>query len=144
MEKCPPLHLGVVPIEKGSFGSPLTMVTNFMLIGSTHYAKSHSNMGSSIVLEMIKLLSNVFTCFRNGCCITIFYFTLLVKIVNRKQKHYLFLYVKSAGIGSIFGKPFVVTLYIHICACICMQICSSISQWCPLHIILPVTTHHMD
>ena len=27
-EWCPPLHLGVVAIEKGDFGSPLTKVTN--------------------------------------------------------------------------------------------------------------------
>ena len=27
--KCPPLHLGVVAIEKGAFGSPSTKVTNF-------------------------------------------------------------------------------------------------------------------
>ena len=28
----PPLHLGVVAIEKGAFGSPSTMVTNFTFI----------------------------------------------------------------------------------------------------------------
>ena len=29
MEKRPPLHLGVVVIEKGAFGSPSTTLTNF-------------------------------------------------------------------------------------------------------------------
>ena len=29
MEWCPPLHLSVVAIEKGAFGSPLTKVANF-------------------------------------------------------------------------------------------------------------------
>ena len=29
MELLPPLHLGVVTIEKGAFGSPSTKVTNF-------------------------------------------------------------------------------------------------------------------
>ena len=29
MEKYPPLHLGVVPIEKGAFRLPSTEVTNF-------------------------------------------------------------------------------------------------------------------
>ena len=29
MELRPPLHLGVVAIEKGTFGSPLTKVANF-------------------------------------------------------------------------------------------------------------------
>ena len=28
-KKRPPLHLGVVAIEKGAFGSPSTMVANF-------------------------------------------------------------------------------------------------------------------
>ena len=32
MEKHPPLHLGVVAIEKGAFGSPLTKVTKFTLL----------------------------------------------------------------------------------------------------------------
>ena len=32
MEKRPPLHLGVVAIEKGAFGSPSTMVANFYLL----------------------------------------------------------------------------------------------------------------
>ena len=31
MEERPPLKLGVVAIEKGAFGSPLTKVTNFIL-----------------------------------------------------------------------------------------------------------------
>ena len=30
-ELCPSLHLSVVAIEKGAFGSPSTMVTNFTL-----------------------------------------------------------------------------------------------------------------
>ena len=30
MEEHPPLHLGVVAIKKGAFGSPLTKVANFM------------------------------------------------------------------------------------------------------------------
>ena len=29
MEWCPPLHLGVVAIEKGAFGSPSSKVANF-------------------------------------------------------------------------------------------------------------------
>ena len=29
MEKCPPLHLGLVAIGKGAFGSPSTTVDNF-------------------------------------------------------------------------------------------------------------------
>ena len=32
MEKRPPLHLGVVAIEKGAFGSLSTMVANFNLL----------------------------------------------------------------------------------------------------------------
>ena len=32
MELHPPLHLGVVAIEKGAFGSPLTAVANFSLL----------------------------------------------------------------------------------------------------------------
>ena len=31
MELRPPLHLGVVAIEKGAFGSPSTMVANFYI-----------------------------------------------------------------------------------------------------------------
>ena len=32
MELCPPLHLGAVAIEKGTFRSPLTMIANFHLL----------------------------------------------------------------------------------------------------------------
>ena len=32
VEQRPPLHLGVVAIEKGAFGSPSTMVANFTYI----------------------------------------------------------------------------------------------------------------
>ena len=32
-ELCPPLHLGVVAIEKGAFGSPLTTVANLLYTG---------------------------------------------------------------------------------------------------------------
>ena len=31
MKQRPPLHLSVVAIEKGAFGSPLTKVTNLLL-----------------------------------------------------------------------------------------------------------------
>ena len=34
MELRPPLHLGVVAIEKGAFGSPSTKVANFTLLSS--------------------------------------------------------------------------------------------------------------
>ena len=41
----PPLHLGVVAIEKGAFGSPSTMVANFtyFIIGKTlrHFQEWH-------------------------------------------------------------------------------------------------------
>ena len=30
-ESCPPLHLGVIAIEKGAFGSPSTKIANFTL-----------------------------------------------------------------------------------------------------------------
>ena len=33
----PPLHLGVVAIEKGAFGSPSTMVANFTLLIYIYY-----------------------------------------------------------------------------------------------------------
>ena len=32
MELCPPVHLGVVAIEKGAFGSPSTTIGNFTLL----------------------------------------------------------------------------------------------------------------
>ena len=41
MELCPPLHLGVVAIEKGAFGSTSTKVANFtyfvIVIKRMHY-----------------------------------------------------------------------------------------------------------
>ena len=37
MELSPPLHLGVIAIEKGAFGSPLTKVTNFTYIIGIYY-----------------------------------------------------------------------------------------------------------
>ena len=42
MKSCPPLHLGVVAIERGAFGSPPTKVTNntFLL---TIYGKLANN-----------------------------------------------------------------------------------------------------
>ena len=39
MELRPPLHLGVVAIEKGAFESPSTQVANFTFFGD----KNHSN-----------------------------------------------------------------------------------------------------
>ena len=35
-EMCPPLHIGVVAIEKGAFWWPLTAVANFYLITWNH------------------------------------------------------------------------------------------------------------
>ena len=32
MEQHPPLHLGIVAVEKGAFGSPSTKVANFTFI----------------------------------------------------------------------------------------------------------------
>ena len=40
MELRPPLHLGVVAIEKGAFGSPATKVANFTL---QHFEKEEEN-----------------------------------------------------------------------------------------------------
>ena len=37
---CPPLHLGVVAIEKGAFGSPSTMVANLFHFSIYKVAKS--------------------------------------------------------------------------------------------------------
>ena len=36
-KQSPPLHLGVVAIEKGAFGSPSTTVANFTYMVSSNY-----------------------------------------------------------------------------------------------------------
>ena len=52
MELRPPLHLGVVAIEKGAFGSPSTMVANF-----TYF---------SILMEtLLSLFFNLIKCLLN-------------------------------------------------------------------------------
>ena len=45
----PPLHLGVVAVEKGAFGSPLTKLTNFTFI----YLKSFLD-------EVLLILNRIF------------------------------------------------------------------------------------
>ena len=44
MEECPPLHLSVVAIEIGAFGSPLTKVTNLPFF--TYLANGLGDLGS--------------------------------------------------------------------------------------------------
>ena len=54
MDWHPPLHLGVVVIEKGAFGSPSTLVANFpLLLVSAEVATQNTffSLVQSIVIE---------------------------------------------------------------------------------------------
>ena len=53
MELCPPLHLGVVAIEKGAFGSPSTKVANF-----TYFWINIINWNHMIVYKLLALDRN--------------------------------------------------------------------------------------
>ena len=52
MEWCPPLHLGVVAIEKGAFGSPSTMFANFTyFLVLSRYNWNYTTMFKLFVLD---------------------------------------------------------------------------------------------
>ena len=59
MEWCPPLHLGVLAIEKGAFGSPTTKVGNF-----TYYIK-YDKQNISRVGYLIHITQLIVSCNKN-------------------------------------------------------------------------------
>ena len=70
MELCPPLHLGVVAIEKEDFGSHSTKIANFILLLMSNSAtnedwyaikqKKKRNFFSAVYLKSIKHNKYVF------------------------------------------------------------------------------------
>ena len=86
MESHPPLHLGVVAIEKGAFGSPSTKVTNFTIYMSIKHSIIKTLMYSKsiniffffvlILISYFNVIAKVVTCFssytlshKDLCCI---------------------------------------------------------------------------
>ena len=62
MEKRPPLHPGVVAIEKGAFGSPLTKGDNFTFTYICHnvFLSNNDNLNTIIWFNVIGLVGRVF------------------------------------------------------------------------------------
>ena len=66
IELRPPVHLGVVAMEKGAFGSPLTLVANFtylycfklLFLFNNNHLIAHSYMVSNIPVQHQEFASN--------------------------------------------------------------------------------------
>ena len=95
----PPLHLDVVAIEKGTFGSPSTNVTNFTYLEFKAFCKPTCKNGH------IHFYSNHNTNTKRGIIIG-FYFRSL-RIFSTKYEDNKFDYIENYFLNLLYPKPFI-------------------------------------